>query len=61
MSVLYGSEGYEYPVDDYKQIYILLEAKQTSAEMIEQERPKETKTEKVLCQHGRCWRHDLLY
>ena len=29
MNVVYDSEGYEYPVDDYGQIYVPLESKQT--------------------------------
>ena len=43
MNVLYDAEGYEYPVDDYGQIYIPLEAEQTAAEINEEEKNKETK------------------
>ena len=43
MNVLYDAEGYEYPVDDYGQIYIPLETEQTAAEMHEEEKNKETK------------------
>ena len=42
MNVLYDAEGYEYPVDDYGQIYIPLETEQTAAKMHEEEK-KETK------------------
>ena len=53
MNVLYDAEGYEYLVDDYGQIYIPLETEQTAAEMHEEEKNKETKTKKILCQCGR--------
>ena len=48
MNVLYDSEGYEYPVDDYGQIYVPLEAEQTVAKTFEEEKPKETKNKKGL-------------
>ena len=43
MNVLYDSEGYEYPMDDYRQIYVLLEAEPTDASVIEEEKIKEIK------------------
>ena len=43
MNVLYDSKGYEYPMDDYGQIYVLLEAKPTDAGVIEEETNKSTK------------------
>ena len=43
MNVLYDSEGYEYPVDDSGQIYVLLEAKPTDAGVIEEGKEKEKK------------------
>ena len=43
MNVLYDTDGYEYPVDDYGQIYVPLETEQTVAETIEEEKPKENK------------------
>ena len=43
MNVLYDSGGHEYPVDDYKQIYVSLEAEQADAIEIEEEKFKETK------------------
>ena len=43
MNVLYDSEGYEYPVDDYGQIYVPLDAEQTDARVNEEEKRKETK------------------
>ena len=43
-NVLYDSEGQQYPVDDCGQIYVPLEAEQTSAEeTFEEEKVKETK------------------
>ena len=43
MNVLYDSERYEYPVDDYRQIYVPLEAEQTDAWVNEEENMNETK------------------
>ena len=43
MNVLYDSEGYKYLVDDYVQIYVLLEAEPTDAGAIEEEKIKKTK------------------
>ena len=41
MNALYDSEGYEYPVDDYGQIYVLLESEPADALGIEEEKVKE--------------------
>ena len=49
MNALYDLEGYEYPVDDYGQIYVLLEAELTDAGVAEEEKEKETKNKKILC------------
>ena len=43
MNILYDSEGYEYPVDDYGQIYIPLEVEQIVARPDEEEKVTETK------------------
>ena len=43
MNVLYDAEGYEYPIDDYGQIYIPLKTEQTAAETYEEEKNEETK------------------
>ena len=43
MNVPYDSEGYEYPVDEYGQIYVLLEAEPHDAMAIEEETKKEIK------------------
>ena len=43
MNILYDAERYEYPIDEYCQIYAPLKAEQTAAEVIEEERIKETK------------------
>ena len=43
MNVLYDEEGYEYPIDDYGQIYVPLQPEQTAAENIEEEIDKNTK------------------
>ena len=43
MNVLYDSEGYEYSVDDYGQIYVPLDAEQTDAGVSEEGKLKETK------------------
>ena len=43
MNVLYDSEGYEYPINDYGQIYIPLESEPADAMMIEEEKEKNTK------------------
>ena len=59
MNVLYDSDGYKYPMDDYRQIYVQLEAEPTYAGVSEEEKQKETKTEKILCQRGHCWCHCL--
>ena len=40
MNVLYNSEGYEYPVDDYGQIYVPLEAEPTDAGVTQEEKEK---------------------
>ena len=42
INVLYDSEGYEYLVDDYGQIYVLLEVEPTDAGVTEEEKGKET-------------------
>ena len=49
MNILYNAEGYENPIDEYGQIYVPLKTKQTVAEVIEEERLKKQKTEKILC------------
>ena len=49
MNVLYDSEGYEYPVNDYGQIYVRLESEPTDVSLIEEEKLKKQKTEKILC------------
>ena len=43
MNALYDSEGYEYPVDDYRQIYVPLESEPADALAIEEETKKEIK------------------
>ena len=43
MNVLYDSEGIEYPVDDYGQVYVPFELEQTGAGEIEEEKDKNTK------------------
>ena len=43
MNVLYDSEGIEYPVDDYGQVYVPFELEQTGAREIEEEKDKATK------------------
>ena len=43
MNVLYDSEGIEYPVDDYGQVYVPFELEQSGAEETEVEKEKETK------------------
>ena len=44
MNALYDSEGYEYPVDDYRQIYVPLEAESADASVLtEEETEKGTK------------------
>ena len=44
MNVLYDSEGYEYPVDDYGQVYVPFEFEQASAsDVTEEETVKSTK------------------
>ena len=43
MNVLYDSEGIEYPIDDYGQVYVPFELEQTSAGVTEEENIKETK------------------
>ena len=43
INVLYGSKGYEYPMDDYRKIYVPLEAEPADAVVIEEETEKETK------------------
>ena len=42
MNILYDSQGHEYLVDDYGQIYVLLESETTDAGVIEEEKEKET-------------------
>ena len=43
-NVLYDSEGQEYPVDDYRQIYVPLESEHASGEeQVEDEKEKTTK------------------
>ena len=37
MNVLYDSEGYEYPVDNYRQIYVPLEAESADASVVTEE------------------------
>ena len=43
MNVLYDSEGIEYPVDDYGQVYVPFELEQSGAGETEVETEKETK------------------
>ena len=43
MNVLYDSRGYEYPVDDYRHIYVPLQSEQTDASVNEEETEKVTK------------------
>ena len=43
MNVLYDSEGIEYPVDDYGQVYVPFELEQTGAGEIEEEKDKSYK------------------
>ena len=43
MNVLYDSEGIEYPVDDYGQVYVPFELEQSGARETEVEKEKETK------------------
>ena len=43
MNVLNDAEGYEYPVDNYGQIYIPLKIEQTTTKVDEEEKIKETK------------------
>ena len=43
MNVLYDEDGYEYPIDDYGQIYVPLQPEQTIAKKIEEEKEKNTK------------------
>ena len=40
---LYDEQGYEYPIDEYGQIYVPLEPEQTVAGETEEEMKKETK------------------
>ena len=43
-NVLYDSEGYKYPVDDYGQIYVPLESEHVGGEeQVEDEKEKTTK------------------
>ena len=43
MNVLYDSEGIEYLVDDYRQVYVPFELEQSGARETEVETKKETK------------------
>ena len=43
MNVLYDSEGIEYPVDDYGQVYVPFELEQSGAGETEVETEKEPK------------------
>ena len=43
MNVLYDLECHEYPADDYRQIYVPLEAEPTDAGATEEETKKEIK------------------
>ena len=43
MGVVYDDEGYEYPVDDYGQLYVPLHPKETIAGEAKEEISKETK------------------
>ena len=43
MNILYDEEGYEYPIDEYAQIYVHLKQKQTAIGQNEEEIKKETK------------------
>ena len=43
MNVLYDSEGIEYPVDDYGQVYVPFEFEQSGARETEVEKEKDTK------------------
>ena len=49
MNVLYDLEGHEYPVDDYRQIYVPLESEPADAGVAEVETDKIQQTEKTLC------------
>ena len=44
MNILYGEKGYEYPIDEYGQIYVLLELEQTVVGENAEEIKKEIKT-----------------
>ena len=43
MNVLYDLEGYEYPINDYGQIYVLLEPEPANAMTIDEEKEKKHK------------------
>ena len=43
MNVLYDSEGYEHPVNDYGQIYVPLESEPADSMTIEEETQKDTR------------------
>ena len=43
MNILYDEEVYEYPIDEYGQIYVSLEPEQTAARENEEEIKKELK------------------
>ena len=43
MNVMYDSEGIEYPVDDYGQVYVPFEMEQSGAGETEVEKENETK------------------
>ena len=60
MNVPYDSEGIEYPIDDYGQVYVLFKLEQTGASVTEEENIKEPKNQKVLCQCGLCRCHKML-
>ena len=43
MGVVYDNKGYEYPVDEYGQLYVPLYPKKTIAEEVQVEKKKDTK------------------
>ena len=61
-NVLYDSEGQEYPMDDYGQIYVPLESELAGGEepMEDEKEKKNQKTKKILYWNGLCRCHVLL-
>ena len=43
MGIVYDNEGYEYPVDEYGQLYVPLYPEKTAAEEVQMEKEKDTK------------------